>query len=79
MYIDLGQIISGLSIADSGDFGASANGYTAGFYDGSYLFISGDNIDVDVVPEPSTYALLLGGLTVLAWLRRRRSSPNQIR
>lgn len=34
--------------------------------------VSLDNVQVSVVPEPSTWALLAGGLTVLVTLRRRR-------
>jgi autotransporter-associated beta strand protein len=68
-----GQIIGGLSIAGTSLFGTSENGYTSGFYGGSFLYISGDNIDVEVVPEPSSWALVLAGLGVLAVLRVRRA------
>ena len=34
-----------------------------------------DDIDVVVVPEPGTWALMLGGLTALVfWQRRKRNS-----
>ena len=67
-----GQITGGLSIAATGLFGASTNGYTSGFYSGSYLYINGDDIDVEVVPEPSTWGLMLGGVGVLFFWRTRR-------
>ena len=67
-----GQIIGGLSIADSTFFGASSDAYASGFYNGSYLYVSGDNIDVEVVPEPGTWTMLLGGLGLLALMHARR-------
>ena len=71
-------ITGGLSIAGTSFFGASAgnNGLTTGFYNGSYLFLAdgGTEIEVEVVPEPSTWAMIIGGLGVLVfWQRRRRS------
>jgi hypothetical protein len=48
----------------------------AGFYASSYLFIVDnggvDDIDVEVVPEPGTWAMLLGGLALLVFIQRRR-------
>jgi hypothetical protein len=69
------MITSGLSIAGSTYFGASTGGYTGGFYSGSYLYIdsTGDDIDVEVVPEPGTWALMLGGLAMLFVIQRRRN------
>jgi hypothetical protein len=67
-----GQIISGLGIDNYGLFGTPTNGYSSGFYPGSYLFVSGDNIDLYVVPEPSTVALCVAGLAGLALWRRTR-------
>ncbi len=44
----------------------------------SYLFLVNaggvDNIDVEVVPEPGTWALMLGGLALLVVCQRRRRS-----
>jgi hypothetical protein len=63
-----GGFLASPNTSASSDF--SGAGYTGGFYNGSYLFISGDNIDVMVVPEPSTWALLLGGLVIFVVLGR---------
>ncbi len=76
MFGSDGQIISGLSLAGA-SFGPSHNGFATGFYQGSYLFVSGDNIEVEVVPEPGTWALVLGGLCALVFLQRRRSSDRR--
>ncbi len=68
-------ITGGVSIANSTFFGTpNANGYTTGFYNGSYLFLTdgGDQIDVEVVPEPGTWAMMLGGLALLVFIQRRR-------
>jgi hypothetical protein len=45
----------------------------------SFLYLNtsdgADDIEVDVVPEPSTYAMMLGGLAMLFfWQRSRRRS-----
>ena len=63
---------------DLGDFGASRNGYTTGFYDGSYLFLNGDSIDLEVVPELSTWAMLALALVLLAaWRRKAAKKPSR--
>ena len=69
-----GQITGGLSIAANTFFGTPSNGYTTGFYNGSYLFLTdgGTEIDVEVVPEPSTWAMILGGLALLILIQRRK-------
>ncbi|MEI9998877.1 MAG: autotransporter-associated beta strand repeat-containing protein [Verrucomicrobiota bacterium] len=50
-----------------------ATGAENTFYAGSYLYVtSSGDIDVEVVPEPSTWAMMLGGLgLLLLWQRRR--------
>jgi autotransporter-associated beta strand protein len=57
----------------------------AGYYNGSYLQLvslggSGYDIDLEVqvqaVPEPSTYAMLLGGLVLLIAFQRARRQKN---
>jgi fibronectin-binding autotransporter adhesin len=52
----------------------------AGYYGAnSYLFLyqntntGVDDIEVEVVPEPSTWAMMLGGLVVLVFIQRRKS------
>jgi hypothetical protein len=50
------------------------------FYGNSYLVLyqntntSTDDIDVIVVPEPGTWAMMLGGLAVLIFWQRRKSA-----
>jgi fibronectin-binding autotransporter adhesin len=74
LTITNGVITGGLSIAPNSFFGAPVGGYTTGFYNGSYLFVSGDNIEVEVVPEPSAWALMLGGLALLVFWQRRKAT-----
>jgi autotransporter-associated beta strand protein len=74
LTITNGVITGGLSIASNAFFGTPTNGYTTGFYNGSYLYVSGDSIDVMVVPEPSTWAVMIGGLALLILVQRRRNS-----
>jgi fibronectin-binding autotransporter adhesin len=71
-----GVITGGLSIAANSFFGSESNGFSSGFYSGSYLFIGdgGTEIEVEVVPEPGTWALMLGGLGVLFFWQRRRKA-----
>jgi hypothetical protein len=57
---------------------ALPSGLSTTYYgNGSYLFISEsngvDDIDVEVVPEPGTWAMMLGGLALLVFIQRRRS------
>jgi hypothetical protein len=70
-----GIITSGLSIAGNAFFGSSAaNGFTTGFYANSFLAVTdnGTEIEVEVVPEPSTWAMMLGGLALLVFWQRRK-------
>ncbi len=48
----------------------------AGYYTPSYLKLVGNDIDVEVVPEPGTWALMLGGLALLIIFQRTRRSKN---
>ncbi len=49
---------------------------TVGAFDGT-ISLSGNDLMLNVVPEPSTWVLLAGGLTTLMILRRRRSSSSR--
>jgi fibronectin-binding autotransporter adhesin len=63
-----GLITAGLYINPVGEFGSG------GVYADSQLYFQNGNILVDVVPEPSTWAMLLGGLGVLAYCVRRKNA-----
>jgi hypothetical protein len=45
-------------------------GYMYGFTD---FDVAVDNISVSAVPEPSTYAMMFGGLGLVGWMKRRKS------
>ena len=66
--VGMGQLITGgLSLlSDPGNFFSD-------YYGGSELFLNGNNIDVELVPEPSTWALMIGGVVLLVFYQRRRS------
>jgi hypothetical protein len=74
-YLGLGSspkttITSGLNLVLSGT--------NSGLYSSSYLFVSGNGQDIEVevrtaaVPEPSTWAMMLGGLGLLLFFQIRR-------
>jgi hypothetical protein len=63
------------TIMDGYNFGYQITGGLAigsGAYDSSLLFLKGDNIDMEVAPEPSTWALFLGSLALLVFYQRRQ-------
>jgi hypothetical protein len=70
------------SFGGTGNVTLSMSGTAAGYYGGnSYLFLyqnsttGADDIEVEVVPEPGTWALMLGGLAILVfWQRSRRQN-----
>ena len=69
----------------TGNITLSMSGTAAGFYGAnSYLFLyqnsttGADDIEVEVVPEPGTWALMLGGLALLAFIQRRRKGQLNI-
>jgi fibronectin-binding autotransporter adhesin len=81
-----GSIYSGLTLSGSNVISGLtlniASSQAAGYYSGSYLMLvadgSGYDIDLEVqsVPEPSTYAMLLGGLALLIVFQRARRQKN---
>ena len=57
--------------------GLASNGQANSVYYGdSYLILNGANIEILVVPEPGTWALMLGGLVLLVSIQRVRRSRN---
>ncbi len=71
------NVISGITLIIDGV------GAPSGWYSNSYLELVNnangtDDIDVVFVPEPSTWAMMLGGLaTLVFWQRRRRGNNRQ--
>jgi len=66
------ELVNGLTLDFTG-IGAPAN-----WYNNSYVFLVNnggvDDIEVEVVPEPSAWAMMIGGLaTLVFWQRRKRS------
>jgi len=58
------------------DFSAITGRYVEIVANGGASWTALGQITVSAVPEPSTYAMLLGGLAMLVWgVRRRRGSP----
>ena len=86
--ISLGNGITETKILNS-DFGGTGSlslsfGSANSFYgSNSFLFLyqnantGVDDIEVDVVPEPGTWAMMLGGLALLLFWQRRKSKSNQ--
>ena len=77
--VTITQILSSGS-AGTGDLTLAFAGGTSSFYSpNSYLFLyqnsltGADDIEVEVVPEPGTWALMLGGLAMLIFWQRRRA------
>jgi hypothetical protein len=59
-----------LSSVDELVFTTFVPGYMYGYAD---FDVAVDNIAVTAVPEPSTYAMMLGGLGLVGWMKRRKS------
>jgi hypothetical protein len=67
----LGTLITGgLTLLAPGTTG----NFFSQWYGTSQLYLQGDNIDVDVVPEPSSWAMMVGGLAVLFVVVRRKTA-----
>jgi hypothetical protein len=57
--------------------GTATNGQANSiYYQNSFLVLNGGNIDIQVVPEPSTWALMLGGFALLIIYHRSRRSKD---
>jgi fibronectin-binding autotransporter adhesin len=56
----------------------TAGNFYSQWYNTSQLYLNGDNIEVEVVPEPSTWALMLGGLSVLVFYQRRKRGARSV-
>ena len=76
----LSTLITGGSANGSGNLVLGLTGLPSDYYgNGSYLFLyqnsttGVDDIEVEVVPEPGTWALMLGGLAFLIVWQRRKS------
>lgn len=59
-----------LSSVDELVFTTYVPGYMYGFTD---YDVAVDNISVSAVPEPSTYAMMLGGVGMIGWVARRKA------
>jgi len=73
LVLGAGNLITGLNFTIN-------SAQPAGYYANSYLKLvangGGFNIDVEVVPEPGTWALMFGGLVLLVAFQRVRRSKN---
>jgi autotransporter-associated beta strand protein len=83
-----GNITTGLitpilnsGVGDSGNLTLALTGLADNYYGAdSYLFLyqnstsGADDIEVEVIPEPGTWALMLGGLAMLVFWQRRRKA-----
>lgn len=78
LFTSAGSKVGGISFASgttfdsllAGDYKFVISGTATGKLGGSYIV----NAAVTPVPEPETYALLLGGLGVIGFVARRRKS-----
>ena len=64
-----GQITGGLALLAANTPG----NFFADWYGSSELFLVGDNIDVEVIPEPGTWTMMFGGFALLVVYQRRKS------
>lgn len=69
--LTLGQVEAGLGQEILGGLVLDSS-FSGGAYADSELFFNGNNIDIYVVPEPSTWVLMLGGLGLLVYWQRQR-------
>ena len=67
----------------TGNLNLALSAGAAGYYgSNSYLFLyqnsstGADDIEVEVVPEPSAWAMMVGGLAILIFWQRRKNKIN---
>jgi fibronectin-binding autotransporter adhesin len=63
------QILGGLTLESD-----TAGNFFSQYYTTSQLYLVGDNIDIQVVPEPSTWAMIIGGIFALLFWQRRKQT-----
>jgi hypothetical protein len=64
------QIIGGLTLLAPN----TAGNFFSEWYGSSQLYLVGDNIEIDAVPEPSVWGMILGGMAGLIFIQRCRRS-----
>jgi hypothetical protein len=82
VHVNFGSTTASFMLDSESPFSTYALSFTpdsTGIYSFSYLDVSGDNrglfldnVSVTAVPEPATYAMLLGGLGLFGFLANRR-------
>jgi PEP-CTERM motif len=61
-----------IGVADTNDSIYSSGVFISGLAAGTATGGGGIGTEVPAIPEPSTYALMLGGLGAVGWMARRR-------